>query len=368
MDIAKLKSSIPEITPDLLRYKLGVIKDVVVKTSKQIDLKYLAISMGCVVAIYALIFLYTYISGSSTIAKIESRLAFETVLVTDIEIEQISTTTQQQVSPENDLVIEGLYEDTSFGRLPIIHEDEKVTSFRAYQQPFSFGKIDKPVISFILTDYGLSKKHSKAALDLLPKEVSFLLSPYSALPDEWVKMAREKGHEVWMMLPIQNNKTTDLGRNTIFHHASTNKKLVALKRSMARFSGYVGLGSYTDESMKSAPDDYTRLADEIYSRGVGFLELNPKAPNIIAAKAFSINAPYIKADLEIFRIKGAHNSFETLENIAKQKGSAVAVIPSYPNTIKNLAVWITKIAQSDYIVAPISFVYDLPLHRQETND
>ncbi len=359
MDIAKIKASIPEINRDLLRYRFNVAKDAVARIYKQIDTKTLTISMGGVAVIYALLFLYVYIGGSSYISKLESKLASEIVAVTYVEKEIVAENTK----PHAKDIIEGLYEETKFGNLPIIRKSDNLTSFRAYQLPFAFPNTAKPVISFVLTDYGLSQEQSRAALDLLPKEVSFLLSPYAALPDEWVKMARDKGHEVWMMLPIQNNKMADAGRYTVFHHTSPIKKIAAMKLSMARFGGYVGLASYIDEGVNTAKADYIRLADEIYDRGLGYFEINPNAPPVIKNKAFERFSPYIKADIEIFKIKGAHNSFEALENIAKDNGNAIAVIPSYPNTIKNLAVWITKVAQSDYIIAPISAIYDLPLHK-----
>ncbi len=366
MDIAKLKASIPEINYDLLRYRLSVAKTALTQIYKQIDIKWLAISVGGVSVVYALLFLYVYISGASYVLKLESKLASEIVAVEYIEQEIIIA--KNVDNSTKDIVIEGLYEESKFGNLPIIGENDKLTSFRAYQTPFEFHNALKPIISFMITDYGLSKEQSKAALDLLPKEVSFMLSPYAALPDEWVRMAREKGHEVWMMLPIQNNKMADAGKNTIFHHASPNKKIETMKRSMARSSGYVGLASYIDEGINSAKPDYIRLADEIYDRGLGYFELNPNAPIVIKNRAFVKSAPYIKADLEIFKIKGADNSFEALELIANNKGNAVAVIPSYPNTIKNLAIWITKIAQSDYIIAPVSAVNDLQLSRAKNYD
>ncbi len=371
MDIEKLKTSMPKINSDLLRYRCNMAKGNIVKIAKQINVKYLAISIACVAFIYLLIFFYIYMASSSSIAKVESKLASEIVIVEYIKEEkkeEKSLKTTIGKAGIKEIIIDGLYENTKFGKLPIIREKDNLTSFRAYQQPFSFSKTKKPIISFIVIDYGLSQEQSEAALDLLPKEVSFLLSPYSILPQEWVKMARDKGHEVWLNLPIQNDKTTDLGKNTIFHHASINKKIEAMKRSMALAEGYVGLASYTDESINIASKDYLKLADEIYSRGLGFFEINPNAPNLIKGKAFSKSAPYIKADLEIFKINGEHNSFETLEKIAHKKGSAIAVIPSYPNTIKNLAMWIMKIAQSDYIIAPISAIYDLPLYRDSNNN
>ncbi len=373
MNIAKIKASLPNFNPDFLRYKCNVTLGFLVKTSKEIDLKSLAMGLGIVAVLYMLIFFYVYMSGASVILKLESKLATETVSI-DYK-KKISAILVNDVKKRNDsssvksILINGLYEDTPMGNLPIIREVDQFTSFRGYQHPFSFGQLTKPVISFMVVDYGLSRERSEAALDLLPPQVSFLLSPYSDLPDEWIKMAQDKGHEVWINMPIQNKATSDAGRNTIFHHASIKKKQKAMYRSLVSTGGYVGVGSYTDETISVVSEDYSNLIDELYARGLGFFEINPNATKTIENKALSMFAPYIKADLEIFKIKGEYNSFETLEAIAHKKGNAIAVIPSYPNTIKNLAVWILKVAQSDYIIAPVSAIYDLPLHKaRSTND
>ncbi len=389
MDIAKLKASIKNIDITLVREKYKVISANIIKIYNKIDLKYLAISLGCVFSVYIVILAYVFFkAGDVAIRKIERKLASEIVALQYIP--DVPTTKKKNIKKDSNynddanhsvtknkkikktiIAIKGLYEESEYGKIPIIRSKDLLTSFRAYQLPFDLekvNKIDKPVISFVLTDYGLSKDLSELALDLLPKEVSLLLSPYSNLPDEWLKMAREKGHEVWLQLPIQNEKFANLGKYEIFHHYSINRKLKSLKQLMGSTHGYVGLASYIDDSANISSSHYSRIADEIYARGLGFLELNPDAPKIIEAKAFIKNAPYIKSDMEVLTIKGKDSSFEKLEKIAKEKDIAVATIASYPNTIKNLAIWINKVAKSDYIVAPISAIYDIPIHRNNNKN
>ena len=362
MYIAKIKSYLDAINPDLLRTKCHSARNKVIRLLKNIEPKSLAIGISIVISFYALLFLYVFINATNTVKKLEDQLATETISVQFVKETKEIKTTKVMAS----VLVDGLQETTKLGKLPIIRPSDNLTSFRAYQHQFSFDKVDKPIISFILLDYGLSKEQSKYALDILPSEVSFLLSPYSYLPDEWVKMAQDKGHEVWIDVPIQNEKTKNSGKNTVFHHSSMIQKIKSMKRSLARAGGYVGIGSYTDNSMNAISEDYLKLMDELYARGLGYIEINPNAPKILEKKAFDMFTPYVRADLKIVRMKGRDNSFEKLEIIANKKGHAIAVIPSYPNTIKNLAVWILKIAQSDYTIAPISAIYDLPLQSKNT--
>ncbi len=369
-----IKSKIPKIDPKMLLDKCHGIRGYIIKTLEKLDIKALIIGIITVIAIYLLIFIYVSISAPSTIKELESKLTTETYPIdyvehgknnTDVENNNHANINAGSSSPITaPKIIEGLFEETPYGKIPIIRKSDNLTSFRAYQRPFTFPENNsKPIISFALLDYGLSKEQSKNALDLLPPEVSFILSPYSDLPNEWIKMAQDKGHEIWLNIPIQNDKFSDSGKRTIYHHSTLVKKLKSLRQTLASAQGYVGVSSYSDNGIKTAKEDYSNIAKEIYSRGLGYFETNPDATNIIKNKAFALSAPYINADLQIINIRGK-NSFITLETAAKEKGHVVALIPNYPKTVKNLAVWIMKVAQADYVIAPVSAIYDLPLHQK----
>ncbi len=336
-----------------------------------IDIKTLIIGIVAVILLYSTIFLYVHMKSDETIKQLESALSTNIYPISyenNIEDKISHTEIEKLKLPDPPQIIKGLFEETKYGKIPIIRTSDNLTSFRAYQHPFTIPKnTNKPVISFVILDYGLSKAQSKSALDLLPSEVSFILSPYSSLPNEWIKMAQDKGHEIWLNAPIQNKKLSDSGKHTIFHHSPLIQKINSLHKTLSSAQGYVGISSYSDDSMLRTTQDYSKLADELYSRGLGYLELNPNAPSLIANKAFAADAPYIKANTNIINIKGK-NSFETLEKLANKNGYAVAIVPNYPKTINNLAVWIMKVGQTDYVIAPVSSIYNMPMKNKNTHE
>lgn len=368
MDLQKITDIIPTINTYWLKEKCAYFKVQTLNFFNNVDIVAFVKGLAVVISVYALIFIYIYVNSASTIEQIKEQITVENIPLTLTK----KPPNKRNINDENHTpisVIKGLHEITDIGRLPIIRTKDNFTSFRAYQKPFSFKELslNKPIISFVLVDYGLSKENSLSALDLLPAEVSFVLSPYASLPAEWMSMAQDKGHEVWINLPIQNSKSYDFGKYSVYHHSPLSDKMHVMYKTLSKTQGYVGAGTYTDEYLNSAKQHYLKLAEDIYHRGLGILELNPDAPTSIEGKALSMGAPYIKADLEIFKIKGKKNSFEKLEDIAQENGHAVAVIPNYPSTIKNAAVWIMKVAKADYIIAPVSTIYDLPLYRHNGN-
>lgn len=325
---------------------------------KTIDLKSFSLGLVGIAAFYTLVFVYVVINSKTTIETLEKTLASHTVKINAGDVaEQPAHESKKGIK-----LVEGLAETSAYGNLPIIRKSDGLTSFRAYQQPFEIAKLNKPAIAFVVTDFGLSRENSDTSIQLLPPEVSFVLSPYSNLPQEWVKLALEEKHEVWMNLQTEtrNLNVTDTGSFTLLTSATYTGNQKILHWTMGRALGYVGMSSFTDDIILKDQTQFSKLADEIYTRGLGYLELNPTADKLVENAALSNNGPYVRADIQVTRMKGA-NSFEALEKIAQEKGYAVAVIPNYPENIKQLAQWCLKIAKNDYVLVPASAIFDLPL-------
>lgn len=336
---------------------------------KKCNNKYFFKGLGLIGLTYAMSVVYIAIMANTTLNAIKEKIPSETtpVIFSGQKITQDKThnASKKKDASLESLIIKGLYQKTKQGLLPVIRKNDNLTSFRAYQAPFDYNKITdtKPVVTFAVMDYGLSKKSSQMALDLLPPEVSFILTPYANLPNEWIKMAQNNGHEVWLNLPIQHKNGSDLGALTIFHHLSLPEKMASLYTIMATTQGYVGFASYTDEQINSNTEHYSQIMNKIYERGLGFLELNPNAPRTLEGTAINIGAPFINADMTTTAIQGDEQSFEQLEKMAKEKGHLIALIPPYEKPLKNLAVWIEKVGKTDYTIAPVSFIYDLPFYQ-----
>lgn len=329
---------------------------------KTIDLKSFGVGLAAVCGLYVLIFVYVFISANNTLSELEGRLSSFSAL---IAIENKNTDSPSDAHKNENILIGGLLEKADEGNLPIVRKKDGLTSFRAYQLPFDFKKVnERPVVVFVVKDFGLSAETSQSALDLLPPEVGFILSPYSTLPEEWIRLARESHHEIWLNTPIENKELVqnDTGSATIMIKSSYVQKLSALHWTLARGSGFIGVSAHSDDMILESKEQYSNLVDEIYNRGLGYLELNPNANSFIQSKALTNDAPYVKADMEVLRMTG-ENSFEQLEDKLNENGVIVAVIPNFPNQIKNLATWILKNGQSNYTLAPASAMYDIALHQ-----
>jgi len=341
------------------------------KLSQSFDPKIFGMSMAVILSFYLLIFFYVFLNANNTIEALEAKmdsytLSFEEIGSHDFLITHNNHSTSHNTTHmESAQALPDMVENSPMGPLPIIRKKDGLTSFRAFQPSFEMANIHKkPAIAFIIKDFGLSEKTSQSILDLLPEGISLVLSPYSTMLDDWITKAHEKNLELWAQLPVESIqlKNHDTGPLTVMKKTNFSKNLKVFHRIISNSIGSVGITSYSDIIMNQPESPLEKIIGESYERGLGYLELNPEAPDYFTKIAFQNNAPLIKADLEVFRPTGKNNSFETLEQIAINKGYAVAVLPAYPDIIKHLAIWIEKVGKIDYTLVPVSAIYDIPLH------
>lgn len=333
-----------------------------------IDLKSFLRGISIVLLIYLILYFLIVFYGENSVKQIEEKLSFHIAEIENSENADSSAhhpeAAKHHTSPAEKIETNGLLEDTSEGMLPIIRKKDGLTSFEAYRTPFSITTINKPVVAFVIDDFGLSKEISEMALQILPKEISFALSPYANMPYEWGEMAREKQHELWLKLPFGNNNDSniqDAGPNAIMPNLGGPKNIKNFHLALSQSDFLSGSSGFTDESFLNNQKNFEEIIDENFKRGLGYLELNPDSPKKLSSVGLKYNAPFINSDLVVYKMTGPDHSFDALEKIAHEKGYAIAVIPCYPETIKNLAIWLMKVAQNDYIIAPISFMYDAPM-------
>ncbi|MDH5723619.1 MAG: divergent polysaccharide deacetylase family protein, partial [Alphaproteobacteria bacterium] len=267
------------------------------------DSKLFGLGLAVVSAVYFLIFSYVFLNANSTIASLEKHmnsytLSFEDVSSHNFQINGPTYIVNPDEIKSGGHFLKGLGEETPFGILPIIRKEDGLTSFRAYQTPYNLSGItQKPVIAFIIKDFGLSIDTSQTALDLLPKEVGLALSPYAANPQNWIKKALEKKREIWTFIPVETAdiKKIDTGPYTIMKRTGFDKSYKLFHRLIGSNTGTVGIASYSDPIMAQTDSALEAIISESYGRGLGYMDLNPDTPDFFENMALKNNAPYIIA-------------------------------------------------------------------------
>jgi polysaccharide deacetylase 2 family uncharacterized protein YibQ len=131
-------------------------------------------------------------------------------------------------------------------------------------------------VGVLMINLGAGEALMKRAIDELPGEVS--LAFLAGTPDlpRWLREARERGHEAYLMLPVEDpNGPAERGIRPIQAAAEPVENLRRLRAAMARGEGYVGFVVASAGPVSQSESAVRPLLKEIAERGLALIEINP---------------------------------------------------------------------------------------------
>lgn len=254
--------------------------------------------------------------------------------------------------------IDGLYEDTVDGRLPVIRKSDKLTPFAAYRRPFT-PVPGKRIASIVVMDLGISDAATKAAIADLPPDVSLVIDPYSTNPDFWSTEARSAGHEVWLKLPVESSlyPMDDSGPQTLMINALEKQNINKLNWVLSRTTGYAGVVTDEDPNYIKAANAARPVLNSLFARGLGFVDGDTTPEETPASIAAGLKAPYGHNNVWVdVPVTTAHvaASLRQLEVLAEGSGQAIGFIHATPMSLEMLQRWISGLPDKNIILAPLS--------------
>lgn len=248
--------------------------------------------------------------------------------------------------------IAGLFASGPSGSLPIIGADGR-TSSKAYARPF---KSDgRPKIALIVRGLGLNARITQQAIDALPPETTLSFVPYADGLQTWVNIARAKGHEVLLEVPMEplDYPDNDPGPQGLMSANPPAENAKRLEWVMGRTTGYFGLTNYLGSKFIGSDEGMNALFDVLRQRGLAFIDDGTAFTRVGDVQRASadrvVDGQQLSAD-------SIGKQLEGLELAAKQNGQALGVGSAYPVTIDQLARWSREASARGFQLAPASAV------------
>ncbi|MGQ0527539.1 MAG: divergent polysaccharide deacetylase family protein [Alphaproteobacteria bacterium] len=259
----------------------------------------------------------------------------------------------------------GLFEDTAEGPIPR-KSLEGETPFAAYRKSYT-PQNGHPVIALAVMDYGLSESDSKEALDKLPENISFIVNPYADNLPRWQADARAQGRELWLYVPSENEgfPHKDPGPRGLLANLDSAGNKERLHWLMAQTKEYAGVALDTDGTLLGSRMAIQKIVDDIFDRGLGYMDINENAPSFFEVNAIGRNAPYAKNQGTIGAGEGDASIFANLEKQARDNGSAVFIMRLHPQSLKTVSEWAATLKGKGIELAPVSFVARIEQHPVE---
>ena len=254
--------------------------------------------------------------------------------------------------------VAGLYESTSVGLLPTRREEDNLTPFEAYKRPFQ-RKSDKPLLSFVIFDAGLSREQTEKIISDFPPEVTLVFSPYSRDLKLMTDVARQDGHEVWLTLPLEtkNYPLDDPGPSSLLINASAEQNKSRLMSLLASTQGYAGFFSQKDHVFKREDAVVNPALQEIFERGLAIIDSNTSLYSFVGDLAARRDYPNAKINFwldENLTPLAMNQKTRQMIEFANANGQAIVMLRPNPASLNALDKFLKSATAKDYQLAPAS--------------
>ncbi len=274
---------------------------------------------------------------------------------------------------ETEVLTSALASETPFGVSEIVTTGPRLIALASLQMPklalqsppwrrfASVAQIraGQPAIAIVMDDLGGSLNQVEDVLGLDPAlTLSFL--PGGADAPRFAAMAHEAGHDVMIHMPMEpNDPGLNPGKGALLTDQDAAMLGRSLNQSLDRFDGYVGINNHMGSRFTRDRRAMTVVLDELKARGLMFLDskttLGSQAPDL----AKGLRLPLAERDVFIdddSTPEAIAGQLARLENLARERGVAVAIGHPHATTLGALREWLLIARARGFAIVPISYV------------
>ncbi|MCF8467423.1 MAG: divergent polysaccharide deacetylase family protein [Sneathiella sp.] len=235
---------------------------------------------------------------------------------------------------------------------------EKMLAWQEFASPFRDPQ-DRPRIAIVISEIGISKAGTIAAIEKLPGAFTLAFNPYGQDLQTWVNRARNAGHEVLLQIPMEPKgyPANDPGSQALLTSLTEAVNLSRLDWVLKRFSGYTGITNQMGSKFTASTEHIRPVLEVIKKKGLLYLDSRTASDSVAAHVAHTLEIPVAvnnrfldhKADGATVDLR-----LTELEDIARRTGSAIGVAYPYPATFEHLSSWAKTLDGKGLALAPVS--------------
>ncbi len=227
---------------------------------------------------------------------------------------------------------------------------------RAYGRPFDRADT-RPRVALVVGNAGMHGALTEQAIERLPAEVALAFSPYAPRPLRLVELARARGMELLIGLPLEPTgfPLNDPGERAILSGQPWAENADRLDWALSRIPGYVGaigaIGPMRGERFAALTEPFHLLQEQLTRRGLLFLDPRPGQPPPARAWGRTVDVvvdePATRGEIE--------RALERLERLARERGAALGYAGDVaPVTVERIAAWAAALPGRGVVLAPPS--------------
>ena len=251
-----------------------------------------------------------------------------------------------------------LLEKSRYGMIPVVADGLK--PFTVYAAEADRAKAAKmPVVSIVVGGLGVGAAKTTDAIMKLPSAVTLAFTPYGSDPGKLAERARAQRHEILLQIPMEpfDYPDNDPGPQTLLTTLNADQNLDRMYWHMSRFQGYAGVANFMGGRFVVADAVMQPIVKEAAKRGLGYFDDGSSPRSVAGAAAAAQAMPFAKGDITIDTVPTAveiDHALANLENLAKERGTAVGVASALPISIERISVWTKTLDSHGIMLVPLT--------------
>ncbi len=236
--------------------------------------------------------------------------------------------------------------------------DSDAKPFKIHSAAFT-ARTEKPLLSFVINDLGLSAKKTESIIQNFSKEIGLSFSPYSKNLSLLTDTAKKDGHEIWLALPLETKEypLNDPGPSTLLVNASAEKNKSRLNDLLKSTQDYVGFISQPNHVFKTEDANVNPTIKEIFERGLAIIDGNMSLRSFIAPLADRNDYPYAQNNLWLdddLAPLALNQKIRKISEYGKKDKNIIVMLRPYPASLKAVQKFLNSKAAEEFELAPVS--------------
>jgi polysaccharide deacetylase 2 family uncharacterized protein YibQ len=217
-------------------------------------------------------------------------------------------------------------------------------------------------IALVIDDMGADMRSSEKAI-LLPQSVTLSFLPFAPRTREQAKIARERGHEVLLHMPMEPRGHESPGNGALMVDLPLAELQARLETALASFTGFDGINNHMGSKFTAYAEGMEMVIDALKERNLFFLDSRTSGQTVGLKIAQAKGLPAISRDVFLDddpSPAAVRRQLETAERVARRKGRAVAIGHPHHATIDAIEAWVPGATARGIELVPVNHLVGQP--------
>jgi hypothetical protein len=191
--------------------------------------------------------------------------------------------------------------------------------------------------------------------------LSYAVLPYEEKTAAVAAELRRRGAEILLHLPMQGQNGADPGPGALSTAMGDDELAAATRAALAAVPGAAGVNNHMGSVFTADERSMRAVLGVVAAQGLFFVDSRTSAASVAYRLAAALDVP--AAERQVFldpdpRPAAIRHQFARLLNLARERGSAVAIGHPHPPTLDVLREELPRARALGYELVPVSYLLD----------